>query len=522
MVTIVNDAAGPSRIRPGSARGGLPALRLVPGEGPAVARRAALVLLLAVSVLWPAFLNRSPIIHPDTLGYLRAGEHVLQALGSLVGRLTHGGAASAGPAIRIEARLDHFSPERSVYYGAFLATLVSLGGVWLAALTQGVLAVVTVMIARSRFSAKGDPHGPLVWTALVLVSGLPFFASTLMPDIFTGVLILAIATLLAPGRPLAAAGALYLYAMIWLAVVFHASHLALASALVVIVALVQLLLGALARATLARIAGVILAGALASAAATIAIGTLLHTTVVLKPFVLARLQSDGPAADYLKQHCAAGAYDLCRFRDRLPEPVNDFLWSTDPRRGVLAIVGVPEQQRIASEAPAIILGTIIDHPFRQALASTADAAEQVFSVGVTEYGRPARLDGISTTSGFYATAKRYLDQGGASRAPLGVASALMLAAYLASLLGLAALAADRVRRAPPPKWTALRGLAGDGVAGATLIGVAGVVANAAICGGLSGVFDRYQGRVAWIVVLAAAVAVSRARAPRGVTPATAD
>ena len=491
----------------------MPFLRVESDNVRARAKAVILTLVLAVSMLWPAVLNHSPIIHPDTLGYFRAGEHVFQVVGSVLGQRSHAAPDSGATVIKLNARGDHFGPERSVYYGAFLVGLFSLGGGWLVIFAQSLLLTVTVQVALSKFSPRSSHWPAVIWAGLVLVSGLPFFVSTMMPDVFAGGMILAITVILSPGDPPPAPGRLLLYALVGLAVIFHTSHLALAAALVVLVSLGQWGLGRRPGTAAVGLVAIILAGALASALVGIAAERLTREPVVIKPFVLARLQSDGPLADYLARRCPAHPYALCRFRDRLPEPVNDFLWSKDPRRGVLALADVPEQQRLSSEARGIIIGTILDYPVRQGLASAGDFLQQFSMVGVSEYGQigPDNLDAIAPTSAFFGTARRYVEAGAAKRAMLGPESVVMMIAYFASILLLAGLAARRFRRDNVPALAWLRNLAGEAFPAGALIAVVGVIANAAICGALSGVFDRYQGRVAWVVVLLACLAIARQR-----------
>ena len=49
------------------------------------------------------------------------------------------------------------------------------------------------------------------------------------------------------------------------------------------------------------------------------------------------------------------------------------------------------------------------------------------------------------------------------------------------------------------------------LSGLTIVIVAGLLANAAVCSMLSGVFDRYQARVTWLLPLLAIIAFHRLR-----------
>lgn len=72
--------------------------------------------------------------------------------------------------------------------------------------------------------------------------------------------------------------------------------------------------------------------------------------------------------------------------------------------------------------------------------------------------------------------------------PLEAISAFIRAVYFSALLGIGMLI---WRRRP----------GGSAELNFVLVLLAGIVANAVIAGAISGVFDRYQGRVAWLALL---------------------
>ena len=238
--------------------------------------------------------------------------------------------------------------------------------------------------------------------------------------------------------------------------------------------------------------------------------------MVPKPFLMARVQADGPGAAYLREHCATKHFALCKYQDRLPEPANVFLWSSDPKTGVIGIASIPEQQAILRQSNEIIWGAVREHPLAQIKASTLNALAQFVTVGVTDYNTldAGALAGATPTTAFYPAAKAYL----ATRTPqdagtLRAISVTMSAVYFLSLAVLAGYAVHRVRR----EGSVVKALAAakdDPLLLALLVVLVGAVANALICGVISGVFDRYQGRVAWPVVAVACLVLSRLwRAP---------
>ncbi len=76
--------------------------------------------------------------------------------------------------------------------------------------------------------------------------------------------------------------------------------------------------------------------------------------------------------------------------------------------------------------------------------------------------------------------------------PLAQISILMRAVYFAGLVGIGMML-----------WQRGRGvIAGDSAeVRFVLLLLVGIAANAAVSGAISGVFDRYQGRVAWLAAL---------------------
>ena len=85
--------------------------------------------------------------------------------------------------------------------------------------------------------------------------------------------------------------------------------------------------------------------------------------------------------------------------------------------------------------------------------------------------------------------------------PLDAISVLMRGVYFAALVGVGTLLWPRPRpRGPGPDTQEVRFV---------LLLLTGIAANALVSGTVAGVFDRYQGRVAWLASLAFAVLLAR-------------
>jgi MFS family permease len=457
-------------------------------------------------------LNGGPFIHPDTLGYFRAGEHTIQALESVFARrfesaksLTTAGGSS------IDARGDHFAPERSVYYGAFVVAMFYLGGGWAIIIAQSLItsAILTSIIELTL------PIERSIWLAVALItcliSGISIFVCTIMPDIFCGLLILAEGAVLAYGARIPRRRVFLFYAVIIFAMLTHTTHIAVSIVIISTFVVFGIIYRHLNISRAAPVIALTVCAIAANALVNFSVEHFLKVPVIQKPFLLARLLSDGPVATYLDEHCATNYYALCQFRGRLHESGNDILWSTNPKKGVIAISPIGTQTAIAAQSSDLILAAIRERPIEQLRDSIWNFASQMMTVGVVEYNNinASNLEGISQTSAFFGTAARYVRHTSPFRAViLRISSVAMTACYMAGFVYLVFYTAISImhsgtyRPAPPPAH-------GGALAILVLLVLVGCSANALICGVLSGVFDRYQGRVAWVVVFLALAVIGR-------------
>jgi hypothetical protein len=150
---------------------------------------------------------------------------------------------------------------------------------------------------------------------------------------------------------------------------------------------------------------------------------------------------------------------------------------------------------INAEANRLVIASVSAYPWHQARASVANFVHQMFDVGVTQYA-VGPLRPPSASPGLADLLTAYPDTpAGTKRFPFGPVSAVMLAVYVAALALVGAVLALQ-RRWPAGALASARRAAVGWL-------ITGLVANAAVNGVISGVFDRYQGRVAWLALLAA-------------------
>jgi hypothetical protein len=395
---------------------------------------------------------------------------------------------------------------RPVTYGVFLMPFSRAQTLWLLPLAQGVIAVAVIDLALGTAGLRLSTGRFLALiAALSILTSLPWFSGQIMPDIFTGLVILLCYVVFwgdAQPRRQQRATSLLLAG----AIAVHLSHLPL-YALLGTTSLVGLALGNPAErswARLGRTAARAAAPLLLAVAFLVGSNWVFHRRLVLSRssslFALAHLVGTGAAQRYLASACGTHAYRLCAERDSMVASSDWFLWAAAGTRKRHEPELVRGDSTFLREAPAIVSGAMrqewpallglgLRNTPRQLALFEIQPGEHRFSTPVEETMR--RLG--PTTLRRYLTSREVsgsLAVETASRVQY-VVVAIALLAVIVSLVLL------RGRRDPP-----LRALLG------TLL--AGVVINAFLTASLSSVQARYQSRVMWLVPLAGAAAALRA------------
>lgn len=441
---------------------------------------AGLAFLVCGVFLLPALFNGQPFLFPDSLGYFRAGEaalHTMFPLDPVAGAPGGGG---------INTSNNGVSTERSPFYGLLVAVAEMIGSTWLLPVVQVVIAVVALVIALRHMGVAGSLRRLSLVGLLGLVTGLAVFATTIMPDLFAGLEILAIALLLACRPAMPGPERLFWYLLAFVACLFHKSHLAVAALMLGFAVLLIRRVDRRALVGLGAVALVALAGHLT---VDRAVERVTGHAPQSPPFLLARMIGDGTVPRYLDEACPTHRYRLCRYRDRMPMTENEFLWSPDPQRGLLGVVPAEERTALIAESGELARAALAAHPAKQAGAAFVNFARQLLVVGTTEFAQRTGLDpefatGMSRTLNAYKSTRVM-----AGTMPMAALSLMMTLVYAAAAIGLALITVLRPSFLAAPKPLPLL----------RLLLIVGVVANAAVCGIISGVFDRYQGRVAWIL-----------------------
>lgn len=422
---------------------------------------AGAFVLLVVALLWPALLNGYPLLYPDSASYVHDGQ-----------KLLHG---------------ERPSGIRLAFYGVALWPFTLGHSLWPAIVAQATAVALLLWLFVERTVGARGPVPLLALAPLMLVATLPWYAARAMPDVFAGTEILCLILLLGRFEALDRPRLVFVWLMLVLACATHVTHWVIAGGLIALAVLLRL---AGWRAVDWRGTGLagaaLVAGILPNVwVANHYLGSL-NPNAKVPPFLLAAMLADGAATDYLKANCGHETYVLCDYLDRLPPAsANDFLWRA---HSPLRLSG--KHRQIKAEEGRIVAGTLRAYPGTVLLNATRRGLRQLWRSG---YGRldnryvDERFNGLARGDWLragYATTRQARDitfpRFGAS---VDVWYRWSTAAAFAGLVIVVA-------------WRRLRGLLLP-----VVLATAGLLGNAAFTGAVSGVHERYQGRVAWVVMV---------------------
>jgi hypothetical protein len=478
-----------------------------------ILRRLSVLLAIALgaaSLLAPAVIVGHPNVFPDTSAYELMGQWFLEQAGFP----TAGGYGYLNHRDDL-AMFFTVAGARSPYYGVLLYLITDRGSAWamaaFQALAASALVALTVRVTLGGFRIRAFA---VVMAVLVLASTLPFFVSFMMPDLFLGLGALAAILLLFHFDHLGGLERWGLGAGLVFCLLCHATNPPVIFVLVLAAGVAiwgKRLPGRAARGGMALVTLAIAAGLVGGIVYPVAVRALSHHELSRPPFLSARLLADGPGRDYLRAHCGKAApstaepFTLCRFRDHKLDNANTILWAVDKTRGVFEPSDYSSRLAITHEEPRFVAAVIAAEPLRTAWLLARDVYYQLTIVsvldtlGYSDHALIARGPWVSLHIPGVQTCVRkpnYCTTTAFQRASENVLRFTLIgaAAYLAARLacGLAAVRAV-LRLSPLPPRLAV-------VVWAVFVLL---IANAAICGALSGVYARYQMRVAWLLPLMA-------------------
>lgn len=452
--------------------------------------------LLTLALLMPAIVNGGALPFPDSISYIKGGPVALEKLGDLFDNLIpHSASQSDSGAAGDVAQNTNPPGEgvagmRSATYSvyAYLTGALAKNGFFIVA-GQAAMAAFAVIIFLRVF-APGLSAREFITTILILtfLTTAPWYGSFAMPDILGAAAVLSVVLFFFYLEKLSNFEKVVLTAITAFAITAHPGNLLLVAAITGLGAVERITRDFRAERRLALMTyGWVLAPLVFGVGAILAISVIGfgEASVAPKryPFALARSVTDGPALWHLEKHCDTYHYAVCEVFDEIPQGVGEFLWEETGLR----YRATPEQlDRIRAEEMIIVTRAAREYPMAQLRNALVNSYEQIIRIGIPAVGLGHKMmrddDGtwqISKATGDYHRLVQPIET-------LQIVVVYLSLGMLAYLLFLRKSANTNELR----------------VIG--LIAVA-LLANAVICGVLSGPADRYQGRLIWMLPLIATV-----------------
>jgi hypothetical protein len=425
------------------------------------ARRLFVGALAVCALVSIALYNGYPTVFSDTGGYLLTGKFFVA-----------------------------LAPYRAPGYSIF-TRLTSLGiSAWFTIAAQAVMAVYVLYETCNSLIEADRKFADLSFLAsvcaLAALTSLPWLVSLLMPDVFAGVLFLS-AFLLAFAGELRHIQRIVLAAIFMISVAAHTSLFPIATLFVVAVVILRFVSRTprsfpSTSAVLLWLLVPIIASGFLTAGLNRQMGLGFRLSPSRDAFMLARLFGDGLAADYLRENCPKRQFISCRYLSHLPRTQEEFLF----QHPLLAELLRGHQD----EMEKIVRGTILAHPVRFVKSGAEETllqltalrtGDEIRSYGAKQWNGGVILQVFPGDWKAFLNARQYGDR----LIPLADASAVVdtTVFWLSLAICLFLAGTGRFRRLNMFFYSA----------------IAYLLINAWICATFAGVYDRYQGRVAWII-----------------------
>ena len=484
-------------------------------------RPAVLIVLFALLLALPSVVNGKPFLFYDSTHYYDVGKAIA---GKVEGVLMPGAGAEAtspsaadteksGPPItrdRGDGALAAISGGRSPIYSLLTYVLsVVLSAYGIVALQSLICAYVIHRLLKVFAPGASALSQTALVAALAILTPLGFHAGFVMPDIFAGVFVVT-ALVLIFDKTLRLPEQIGLTALLAFAATMHTTIVAIGLVMITLVLVaryfVALRPSVNAQAAPAIAAALVLCVGFGAVYKT-GVETITGNEIRNAPYLAGRVIADGPGKRFLEENCDDSPFAVCRFSGVDYVDHNDFLWGGFGATRNWSTASPETKAAVQDEEKDFVLAVIAAYPVSELKATIGNAWLQLTYFGIRETASGAEVMMTYSEFGDNALMAHVPNLEGCAEGrncegvnPLREAWAVLVHTSLlvmtVILIGLIALNARRVLA---------RGAAMDEGMKTILVASSFVIvvllANAAVCGALSGPHDRYQARIAWIVAL---------------------
>lgn len=453
--------------------------------------RAVLTVLLGTALLLaPAFLNRAPYIFYDTGEYLRLGRALLAGFHDF----------------RPDRIWLTFLGGRAISYSLFLVAMVKLGTIWLPAVAQSLCGAF-LLFALANTVSIGRAGYLALTCCLSLFTPAGFFSAFLMPDVFCAYALIIILIFLLDADRMGGLRAVLLGILLTFSISVHSTNAVLAA--------LALIFGLVAKARLDR-------GSLWTAlrSCRVPVYALLASVMLVStgslvvrlgageplrspPYLMARVLADGPGRAFVRRDCRAHPFLICSYSGKPLDDSDEILWSSEAGTRVVQDADHAGRVTLKDQEIPFVLSAIGRYPMMELRASIANALTQLsFSdarpqMSLTREVAVPLFPAVPNSVPIIENSRDYRGDidwdliSGIDRAAL-LLSLLLIPIRLARSDFRAAWSRDRASRSAARREREIAIVIISGLG-------ALILANAIVCGMLSGPSARYQARLIWLV-----------------------
>lgn len=469
----------------------------------------AVVLIGAAIMLALPVLNGGPFFYFDTATYV-------EQFAKVVGVLFPQPVDPIGQTVTVAATPKTFGTAqsdrvviggRSIYY-AIYAYIGWVTTIWLPVILQSLTLSWLVVTLFRHLDIPMWEYGALATLGgLAALTSASFFVGLIMPDIWVGLMVLALALLWGVRSGLNRKNKIALLVVLSFAVLIHNSHLALLAALITLYLLMRILPRWRARCPWGLLVIPVTAlgiGILGQIAFSTAVRTVYGAQIVNRPFITAHLVEMGAGTRLVQETCPQSGYALCDFADRLPVDWIAFLFDSDPKAGVFAAAAPVQQKLLSEEQMQFALHTLWAEPAATIIGLATDGVAQLWTLSMHDVALNRENDTYISTR--FPPDLIELIQGTHIYGHPELLNALLRLVQVTGVMSAIASVLWALQRYSGDKHQSTASRRIDRV---IIILIAGVVLNALICGVLASPYGRFQARIVWLLLLVPSLLITR-------------
>lgn len=442
------------------------------------------LILSSIIIILPALFNGYPLFYSDSALYIKAA--------MLFGNVHPD---------------DNIPCLSGLGYSFFMRIVTWKTTLYLVIFAQALILNVLIYLSlKLLFAEKKILHYHLpIIIILSLFSSMGWTASQLMPDIFTSCLLLSVFLFFSWNKK-SLGIYIFLSFIIVLSILSHLSNISIAVLILALLFLIFLIKRSyrINFKLFLRKSLVIIALLFASFLILIGLNKKYYNYAGLSPtshiFFMARFMDTGFMQEFLNEKCEEKSYEMCQYKDNLPDGYESFLWNPESvfyKTGGWDLTKHDEYKNITRDvltSPKYLGMFLYDcalHSYKQTVTfKTGEGLDNIFNPKSSQYQTVLQYFDKSEFRNDFQTSKQM--QGTLNFELVNLINNILLIISVLIIL-----------------WTIIFKKLDSNIFLFTYVNILGVILNAAATSSLASIFNRFQSRVIWLIPLLALIYIFR-------------